>query len=418
MFRALYLRVALIAVIISGLSGASFSPKITPAPLYGIRTVCIDAGHGGKDPGCHGSAYKEKEVSLAIALKLGKLIEQHLKDVKVVYTRKTDVFVELNDRAGIANKAKADLFICIHCNSACVRDKKTKKDICKQEVHGAETYVMGLHKTNANLDVAKRENAAILLEDDYKKKYDGFDPDSDEGYILMNLTQNAYLENSLSFAAKAQKQFKTLAGRHDKGVKQAGFLVLWKTAMPSVLIESGYLTNGVEHDFLGSEEGQTYMATSIFRALREYKDEIEGRQVTYNDEPEKMKAYIPVIKPDVKPDSVLKNPPVDTLVVKKDTVRPVEPAPQVKPNVIFKVQFHTSATKLPDDAPKLKGVKEWSGVEEKGIWKYMSGEFIKPEDAVKRQKELKDLGFKDAFLVAYKDGMKIPYGEAVKLIKD
>jgi N-acetylmuramoyl-L-alanine amidase len=211
---------------------ASFAPKTVPSFFYGIKTVCIDAGHGGKDPGCHGDVHKEKDVALAIALKLGALIEKNIKDVKVVYTRKTDVFVELGDRASIANKAKADLFICIHCNSACLRDKKLKKDICKPDVHGAETYVMGLHKTQANLDVAKRENSSILLEDNYKAKYDGFDPDSDEGYILMNLTQNAFLDHSIRFAARAQKHMKKLAGRNDKGVKQAGFLVLWKTAMP------------------------------------------------------------------------------------------------------------------------------------------------------------------------------------------
>lgn len=412
MASALSVRIIVFSLMILGFSGVSFSPKITPPSLYGIKTVCIDAGHGGKDPGCRGSAYKEKEVSLAIALKLGKLIEENMKDVKVVYTRKTDVFVELNDRAGIANKAKADLFICIHCNSACVRDKRTKKDICKDEVHGAETYVMGLHKTNAHLDVAKRENAAILLEDDYKKKYDGFDPESDEGYILMNLTQNAFLENSLSFAAKTQKHFKQLAGRQDKGVKQAGFLVLWKTAMPSVLIESGFLTNGSEHDFLGSEEGQNYMAVCIFRALRDYKDEIEGRSVKYEDAYEKMKPYVPSVKTPPVQDSLPKE-------VKKDSVTIPDPLPvPVKPMVVFKVQFHTSAAKLPEDSPKIKGVKESGVFEEKGVWKYTSGSFKLPEDAQKRQKELKELGYKDAFIVAFKDGVKIPYGEAVKLIKE
>ncbi len=410
-----------IALLIVSFSGVSFAPKTKPSPLFGIRTICIDAGHGGKDPGCHGDSHKEKEVSLAIALKLGKLIETHMKDVKVIYTRKTDVFVELNDRASIANKAKADLFICIHCNSACVRDKRTKKDICKGEVNGAETYVMGLHKANAHLDVAKRENAAILLEDDYKKKYDGFDPESDEGYILMNLTQNAYLENSLSFAAKLQKHFKNLAGRNDKGVKQAGFLVLWKTAMPSVLIESGFLTNDDEHDFLGSGSGQDYMSACIFKALREYKDEIEGRLVKYEDELEKIKPYVPVKKaPLVKDTTVVVKEEIkkDSVPVvkeeKKDSVIPVN-----KPvKVVFKVQFHSSAARLPEGDGKLKGIKDLGFYEEKGVYKYTSGEYKKPDQAAERQKELKEKGFKDAFVVAFKDGQRIPYSEALKLIKD
>ncbi len=414
----------LLFILLLSIPVVSFSPKTAPFPpssLFGIKTICIDAGHGGKDPGCHGDAYKEKDVSLSIALKLGKLVETYLKDVKVIYTRKTDVFVELSDRANIANKAKADLFICIHCNSACVRDKKAKKDICRPEVHGAETYVMGLHKSNAHLDVAKRENASILLEEDYKKKYDGFDPDSDEGYIIMNLTQNLYLENSINFASKVQKNFKTLAGRQDKGVKQAGFLVLWKTAMPSVLVESGFLTNGDEHDFLGSEEGQDYMAVSLFRALRQYKDDIEGRNVTYDDAFETKKPFVYVPKPVIKDtigitkEDTLKPEKKDSVVIVKE-----EKKDEIKPEmkVVFKVQFYSSANKLPESSDKLKGLKDVAWYEDKGIYKYTSGVFSKPPEALNRQKELKEKGHKDAFVVAFKDGVRIPYNDALKLIKD
>ncbi|MFI5164770.1 MAG: N-acetylmuramoyl-L-alanine amidase [Bacteroidia bacterium] len=201
---------------------AKFEPK-NPA-LFGIRTVVIDAGHGGKDPGCLGKNEKEKDVALAIALKLGKYIEEKCSDVKVIYTRNTDVFVELDERAAIANRNKADLFICIHCNTACSIDKKTKKTNCNEEVFGTETYVMGLHKTNANLNVARRENSAILMEKNYQKHYDGFDPNSETGYILLTMQQNAYLKQSLNFAAKIQKQVKEKAGRIDKGVQQAGSL--------------------------------------------------------------------------------------------------------------------------------------------------------------------------------------------------
>ncbi len=271
------------------LLASSFSPKFTPT--FGIKTVVIDAGHGGKDPGCHGSLYKEKDVALAVALKLGKYIEDNLKDVKVIYTRKTDVFVELQERAMIANRAKADLFICVHCNSACVRDKVKKKDICRDQVHGAETYVMGIKNEKGKLDVAKRENASILLEDNYVQKYQGFDPNSDESYIIMSMFNDTYLNQSLSFAAKAQKQYATKAGREDHGVKRASLWVLWRTYMPAVLTEIGYLTNKREELFLGSEKGQDYIAAGLFRAFREYKDDIEGTAKKYNDDIENQEPY-------------------------------------------------------------------------------------------------------------------------------
>jgi len=267
-------------------------PKIGPASLK-VKTVVIDAGHGGKDPGCHGSVYKEKDIALAVALKLGKYIEENFKDVKVIYTRRTDVFVELNERAAIANRNNADLFICVHCNSACVYDKKTHKDICNEEAHGSETYVMGVSKDAGNLDVAKRENKSILLEDDYKKKYDGFDPNSDEANIIFSFYQNVFLKQSQNLALKIQQCYKEKAGRNDKGIRQAGFLVLWRTAMPSLLTELGFLTNRKEELFLGSEKGQAIMASSIFRAFRTYKGEIEGSQVKYTDDFEKAPPYDP-----------------------------------------------------------------------------------------------------------------------------
>lgn len=268
---------------------SSFLPKTKP--VFTVRTVVIDPGHGGKDPGCHGSKYKEKDIALAVSLKLGHYIEENIKDVKVVYTRKTDVFVELQERAEIANRAKADLFICIHCNSACVRDKKLRRDICNEEAHGSETYVMGIKNEKGKLDVAKTENSAILLEDNYVKKYNGFDPNSDESYIIMSMFTDVYLTQSLSFASKIQKQYGTRTGRVDKGVKRASLWVLWRTYMPSVLTEMGFLTNPEEEAFLGSTKGQDYIASGIFRAFREYKDEIEGVVKKYDDELESQVPY-------------------------------------------------------------------------------------------------------------------------------
>lgn len=398
--------VLFIAVIFS----ASFSAKTKPP--FGIKTVVIDAGHGGKDPGCHGTEFKEKDVALAIALKLGAYIEKYCPDVKVVYTRKTDVFIELNERANIANKNKADLFICIHCNSACKYDKKTKKETCNENAYGAETYVMGLSKIDANLAVASRENASILYEEDYKKKYEGFDPESDEGFIFTNIFQNITMNNSLKFAAHVQKNFKEKAGRNDKGVKQAGFLVLWKTAMPSVLIETGFLTNPSEHDFLGDEKGQDNMAAAIFRSFRQYKDELEGKVAKYDDEIEKIKPYIPPVKP--KADTAKTDTKNDSVLVKKD----VKEDKKDSSGVIFKVQFLTSEKQLLLSDPKFDNVKDVTEYEGGGFFKYCTGEFTDPKLASKLQDELRNKGFKDAFVVAFKDGKRISYNDAIKMINE
>lgn len=230
-----------------------------------VDTVVIDAGHGGKDPGTHGVYLKEKDVALKIALKVGAYIEKNLPGVKVIYTRKKDIYLGLDQRADIANKAKADLFICIHANA-----------VPREEIYGTETYVMGLHKSEGNLDVAKRENAVILLDNNYQERYEGFDPNNPESYILFSLTQSAYQESSLKFAEKVESQFKRRLGRKSHGVKQAGFLVLWRTAMPSVLIEVGFLTNKKEEKFLGEANGQDLIASGIYRAFKDYKAQVEA----------------------------------------------------------------------------------------------------------------------------------------------
>lgn len=238
-----------------------------PNKKYKVKTVVIDAGHGGKDPGCHGKGKKltEKHVTLAIALAVGKLINTYLPDVKVIYTRKTDEFIELDERAAIANRNNADLFISIHCNA----NNKTA-------IYGTETYVMGSHKNEGNLDVAKRENSSVLFEKDYLQKYDGFDPKSPLAHIFFSNMQSAYQSNSLRFAQMVEKQFKDRAGRTSRGVKQAGFIVIWKTAMPSALIETGYMTNGNEEKYLISEQGQEVVASAVYRAFRDYKQALEG----------------------------------------------------------------------------------------------------------------------------------------------
>ena len=232
-------------------------------PNYKLDVVIIDAGHGGKDPGTQGKNSKEKDIALKISLKLGKLIEENLKDVKVIYTRKTDTYLAYYERPVIANKAKADLFICIHANS----NPNTM-------AYGTETYVMGLEKGEKNFEVAKRENSAILL-DENQEKYEGFD-NSPESYILFSVTQSAYQASSMSFANRVERQFKGTAARHSRGVKQGPFWVLWSTAMPSVLIETGFLSNPTEEKYLLSNQGQDAIALGIYRAFKEYKEELES----------------------------------------------------------------------------------------------------------------------------------------------
>ena len=233
---------------------------------YKVRKVVIDAGHGGKDPGTHGLFSKEKDITLGIALELGSTINKYLPDVEVIYTRTTDVYSPPHAKAEIANKNDADLFISIHANAS----------PHSGAVHGTETYVMGPHTFGENLEVAKRENSVILMEENYEEHYEGFDPASPESHILFSLYQNAYQESSLRLAEKIEAQFQQRVGRRSRGVRQAGFWVLYLTSMPSVLVEVGYLTNEEEEKFLNSEKGQVYIASAIFRAFRDYKQEIEA----------------------------------------------------------------------------------------------------------------------------------------------
>ncbi|MFT4737681.1 MAG: N-acetylmuramoyl-L-alanine amidase [Cyclobacteriaceae bacterium] len=233
---------------------------------YRVRKIVIDPGHGGKDPGTHGAVSKEKEVALAISLQVKRIIEDNFKDVEVILTRKTDSFPTLNDRAQMANQIGADLFVSIHANW-----------VSNPKVYGTETYVMGAHKSEDNFKVAQRENEVILLEENGVTAYDGFDPKSPESYILFSLSQSAHQENSLNLARRIESQFKNRVGRRSRGVKSAGFWVLYKTYMPSVLVEVGYLSNEKEERELNDKLNQVYIASGIYRALREYKQEVEAQ---------------------------------------------------------------------------------------------------------------------------------------------
>jgi N-acetylmuramoyl-L-alanine amidase len=271
---------------------------------YKMKTVVIDAGHGGQDPGNVGTGRhkkKEKDIALDVALRVGRFINEVFPDIKVLYTRDKDVFIGLNERADVANKADADLFMSIHCNAA----KNT-------EAAGAETFTLGLHKNDENLQVAMKENQAIFLEDDYQTKYEGFDPNSPESIIALTIMQSAFLEQSLKISAFIQKQFKEKVGRKDRGVKQAGFLVLRRTTMPSILIELGFLTNKDEEDFLNSENGRIVMASAIFKGFKEYKERMEGgasaipKETATKPEQESVAAEKPEEKPAMKQESAPK----------------------------------------------------------------------------------------------------------------
>ncbi len=354
---------------------------------FKITKVVLDAGHGGKDPGCLGTKTKEKDVALSIVLKLGKLIESNFPDVKVIYTRSKDVFVELFNRAQIANQNKADLFISIHCNA---NPSKTP--------YGVETYVMGLHKSQANLDVAKKENATILMEDNYSTNYDGFDPNSPEANIIFSLFQNAFIDQSLSLAAKVQKQLKTKLGLFDRGVKQAGFLVLYKTTMPGILIETGFLSNLKDEEFLSTSKGQEYIASAVFSAFKSYKLDLEGNTAPEIDENSLKVDSTYYKKISVKNDSL-----------KKDT--------SGKKEIFFKVQFAASPSKKALTSSEFKGIQEVQEYFHNGMYKYVSGYCKSLTEANALLSEIQVLGFKDAFVVAFNNGERITPNEAVKLIK-
>jgi N-acetylmuramoyl-L-alanine amidase len=344
-----------------------------------LKTIVIDAGHGGKDPGCHGSFAHEKHVCLAIALRLGEIIKAKYPNINVVYTRNSDVFVELIERANIANRAKADLFICIHANAG------------SNVAYGTETYVLGLHRTEAQQRVAERENSIIALEDDKGAKYKDFDM-SPDAIIAKQLQLAVFLDHSILFATNLQKEFKRI-GRYDRGVKQAGFLVLYKTTMPSVLIETGFLTNPTEENFLGKNDGQEKMANSMFKAFENYKNQLEGKSVVVENK-----------NSSASNESNEKQKDTDNPAITKDST-----------GLIFRIQIETSDKKLSTNLARFKGLEIFEYQENK-LFKYCTGLFQHDLKAAKEYKiELIEKGFNNAFVVAFLNGERISIEKAIKL---
>jgi N-acetylmuramoyl-L-alanine amidase len=357
-----------------------------PAAATGF-TVVIDPGHGGKDSGTLGSSCKEKDVVLGVGLKLGKLIADRQPDVKIIFTRSTDEFIELNQRAIIANKAKANLFISIHADHA-----ETSS------VHGASTFTLGQNRTAENMAIAKRENSVILLEDDYKQRYEGFDPNSAESYIMFEFMQDNYMNQSIQFASTIQDKF-TASGRYDRGVRQDVFLVLRCTSMPSVLVETGFLSNPAEEAFLKSEEGQEQTALCIYKGFADFRADYDRKSTNSTSlkkpEPE---TY-------VKPDSEKIAPKRSTTI--QDSVQPVvADKTNVTANaIVYKVQILASDVKLSARNSKLKG-QEADFYYEKKLYKYTVGNFTTFEEANKKRKAVSSR-FPDAFVVAFRNGQKI-----------
>lgn len=339
-----------------------------------VKVVVIDAGHGGHDPGAVGAnGTQEKDITLKMALLLGGMIQQKYSDIKVVYTRKTDVFVELHRRAAIANENHADVFISIHCNAA---DNRT--------VYGTETFVMGLDKANQNIAIVQKENASILSEKNYEVHYGGFDPSSPEAYIIFELYQNLYLDQSAKFAAYIQDEFKNKLSRNCRGVKQAPFLVLWRTTMPSILTEIGFISNKEEEAYLASEKGQKELANALLNAFSKQVDEGKSTKTTE----------------------------VKTTETKVET--PVMDTTDFK--VLYKVQFFASSKVYPLNDPLFKNLPDIS-VEQSGtMCKYAAGRCRTFAEASALLAKIKEMGYKDAFIVAnQKDGTKISLQEAKEL---
>ena len=350
--------------------GSSVNAQEDELSIGTIKTVVIDAGHGGKDPGCHGALAQEKHVCLSMALMLGAKINKYYPDINVIYTRDTDVFVELGERAKVANRNNADLFICIHANAA------------SASAYGTETYVLGLHRTQSQQSVAVRENSIIHLEDDGGAKYKSFDM-SPDAIIARQIQLSVFLDQSINFASKLQTEF-TSIGRHNRGVKQAGFLVLYKTTMPSVLIETGFLTNPKEEKFLADSTTQNQMAGSMFTAFKKYKNELEGiDEQTVNENS------------------------VETTIVIVDEVASTD--------IVFRIQIETSESKISLTDYKFKGntIYEYN---QNGLYKYTVGSFVNNFNAASKVKtEMRANGFEHAFVVGFLGGERINLQKAINL---
>lgn len=365
------------------------SAQQTPE-AYKIKKVVIDAGHGGRDPGAVGSFSHEKDIVLKMALKLGGYIKENFPELEVIYTRKTDKFVQLYKRAEIANSANADLFISLHING-----------VESPRAYGTETFAMGLDKSKANLAIAKKENSVILKEDNYKENYD-FDPASPESHIMFSMFQNAYLDQSLKLASFVQDQFTNRVGRKNRGVKQAAFWVLYKTTMPSILIEAGFISNPEEEKFLNSENGITYLSSAVYRAFRDYKDYYESQNKIKPEEN---------LKPqDDDDDKIAKNDTSNVPVFPKDNNQ------EHQPDYCYRVQIGTSSEPVDDLEKKYPGLNNLWQYKHNGLFKHTCGKSQDYEEIKKIFRELRK-NYKGCFIVGFKKDERTPIDQVKKALK-
>ena len=380
-------------------------------------TLVIDAGHGGTDAGAVGAITKEKHINLNVALAFGRLVERNCPDVRVIYTRKTDVFVPLHTRADIANRNKADLFISIHTNAL------PKGRISR----GMETYTLGMHRAADNLDVAKRENSVILIETDYKERYQGFDPRSAESYIMFEFMQDRNMAQSVDLAKYVQRRTCASAGRQNKGVKQAGFLVLRETSMPSCLIELGFISTPDEEQYLNSASGVEQLGRGIYQAFVDYRSQYDKNiSVPYKAEPRQevnIPAVVPQEEPKVEPKPEPKVEPKAEPAPEPQVVAPVEQNPQVAVQnaapaaPVFKLQILASSSRLKATDARLKGHSDAACYEEGGLFKYTVGASEDYNEINQLRKTLQQ-DFPQAFVIAFKNGQKMNVNEAIREFKN
>ncbi len=425
----------------------TLEPEFTPKGAeggkpYRLKKIVLDAGHGGRDSGCSGEDIVESKITLKITNKIGALIEQYFPNIEVIYTRDKDKFVNLDKRASVANEEKADLFVSIHCNYLPGHSS----------IKGTEVYVLSLERSKENLEIAKRENAAVFLEDGYQKRYGDFEKNSTENLILASMVQSSNMQKSSLFAQKIINQVKNYADRPVHGVKQAGFVVLRQSAMPSVLIETGYLSNREEEDFLSSTEGQNTFAMAVFKALQEYKESVEGSShtpllaanpITFNnrkkhwnepientkvnkkvfddDEP-KTNAAKEVTQTEISPKEEKKKKKEKNTNEERENVQS-STKENNKPRlsdvdkdepVAFYVQLAASDKKENTHQGKWKDAGKINVKKEGSLYKYLSDDFRNYNEASQESKRLKNLGFEGVFVVAYRGDKKMNLQEAMK----
>ena len=347
--------------------------------FFGLKTIVIDPGHGGKDPGNLGTGrYKisEKDITLDVSLKLGEYIKANFPEINIIYTRKTDDFIKLSKRSDLANKNNADLFISIHCDA-----------FSNESVSGSSTYVMGPHKTNSNLKIAMMENSSILLEEDFDEEYGGFNPNEPESYVELSMYQSEHIGYGLNFASKVQNEFQQCCSRKNRGVKQAGFLVISRTTMPSVLIEVGFLTNKIEEDYLISEKGKNEVALSIFEAFKDYKKEI---------------------------DNLSKERISD--IVKNDTLQVNSKKEYDEIENFLSVQFFASKDSIQFNNKGLKEDLIFS-IKENSLFKYFYGKVASYSEVKDIQKKMKNYGFLDSFIVGFFNQNKTDLNKVLSILE-